>query len=592
MCTRTAGTGDPAGGPGFASVAEALRVAEEAMDFLNSPAALDLPGHACGDALLALGRIQAKQAAARAGFLRRFDAVDAHSADGYGSCAAWLAANGQLTQKDARAAVREMRRHAERPRLSEALRAGEITQSWADQIAAWTRKLPADLRDETDKILLDAAASGAALDDLAVLAAHAIEHWRRQRPDADDPDPDDRFVQVGTTFGGAGLIRGNLTPECATAVRAVIEALGKKQGPEDDRTEGHRFHDALQQACTLLLRARMVPARAGADTQAVVHIPLSQLRQMPGADDLEDAWIRARIGHDGCLTGQDAETAACDAQTVPVVTGTLNPAVIDQMIDLARAAAAAAPPTSGDILSEGRSGGRSGGGSASGGTTSGDTRQVPPPAAHQRTPQVPSGQTRRPGRGGRRGPPGGRGPGGPSAAYPCAAAARWVPSDTSVTLAALVPVACRPRLGGRSATRWPAWPLTWYPGRPGSPRCCDRACWTGPGTRRRCHWISATATASRPISAARSCCATGRARGPGAAARRSTATFITSATRGTGARPRSATASWRANSTTTCASIAAAGSSSFIPTAPPRPTAQTAVGCCTATRPRAPRPVS
>ncbi len=346
MCTRTAGTGGPAGGPGFASVAEALRVAEEAMDFLNSPAALDLPGHACGDALLALGRIQAKQAAARAGFLRRFDAVDAHSADGYGSCAAWLAANGQLTQKDARAAVREMRRHTERPQLSEALRAGEITQSWADQIAAWTRKLPADLRDETDKILLDAAASGAALDDLAVLAAHAIEHWRRQRPDADDPDPDDRFVQVGTTFGGAGLIRGNLTPECATAVRAVIEALGKKQGPEDDRTEGHRFHDALQQACTLLLRARMVPARAGADTQAVVHIPLSQLRQMPGADDLEDAWIRARIGHDGCLAGQDAETAACDAQTVPVVTGTLNPAVIDQMIDLARAAAAAAPPTS------------------------------------------------------------------------------------------------------------------------------------------------------------------------------------------------------------------------------------------------------
>jgi hypothetical protein len=41
------------------------------------------------------------------------------------------------------------------------------------------------------------------------------------------------------------VIRGNLTPQCAAA---VLEALGKKAGPEDDRTEGKRFHDALQLA--------------------------------------------------------------------------------------------------------------------------------------------------------------------------------------------------------------------------------------------------------------------------------------------------------------------------------------------------------
>ena len=60
---------------------------------------------------------------------------------------------------------------------------------------------------------------------------------------------------LGTTFGGAGVIRGDLTPECATAVRAVVEALGKKAGHEDDRTEGQRFRDALQLACALLPRA-------------------------------------------------------------------------------------------------------------------------------------------------------------------------------------------------------------------------------------------------------------------------------------------------------------------------------------------------
>jgi len=327
----------------FGSVAEALQFGDAFADFLNSPAAAELPGSACGEALTALGEIQGKLAAAYAAFLRRFDAAGAHNADGYGSTSAWLAAKGQLTKKDAKTAVREMRRLGERPRLDAAVRVGGITRSWALAVADWTRKLPAEMRDETDRILLEAAVAGASLDDLATIAACAIENWRRQQPDPDNPDDafDDRYVQAGTTFGGAAVIRGNLTPECATAVRAVLEALGKKAGPEDDRTEGKRFHDALQLACELLLRARLVPDRAGADTQVVAHIPLSQLRQLPGAGDLEDAWIRARLGEDGYLTGKDAEAAACDAQAVPVVTGTVNPTIIDQMIDLAKTAAEA-----------------------------------------------------------------------------------------------------------------------------------------------------------------------------------------------------------------------------------------------------------
>jgi hypothetical protein len=59
----------------------------------------------------------------------------------------------------------------------------------------------------------------------------------------------------------------------------------------------------------------------------VIHIPLSQLRQLPGAPELEDAWIRARAGEDGYVIGTDAQTAACDAQTVPVVTGSMDPDV-------------------------------------------------------------------------------------------------------------------------------------------------------------------------------------------------------------------------------------------------------------------------
>ena len=345
MCT--AGTapssGDALGGAVIASAAEALRTAHAALDYLNSPEAADLDGSACGELLIGLGEIQAKLTAAHSGFLRRFDATNAHDSDGYGSSSAWLAAKGGMSKGAAKASVRRMRQLGDRPLLDRALGAGDITDSLAFTIADWTRKLPSGMRTETDRILLDAAAAGASLDDLATIAACAIEQWRQQQPDPDDPDGafEDRCVQVGTTFGGAAVIRGNLTPECAAAVRAVLEALGKKAGPEDDRTEDKRFHDALQLACELLLRARLVPERAGADTQVIAHIPLSQLRQLPGARELEDAWIRARLGEDGYLTGKDAEAAACDAQTVPVVTGTMDDTVIDKMIDLARTAAEA-----------------------------------------------------------------------------------------------------------------------------------------------------------------------------------------------------------------------------------------------------------
>ena len=66
-----------------------------------------------------------------------------------------------------------------------------------------------------------------------MIAGVALQRWRASRPDADEDGFDDRYVQVGTTFGGAGVIRGNLTPECAAAVQAVLEALGKKAGAED-----------------------------------------------------------------------------------------------------------------------------------------------------------------------------------------------------------------------------------------------------------------------------------------------------------------------------------------------------------------------
>src|SRR5580704_5209277 len=331
MCT--------ADGQGLGSVAEALRMANATLDYLNGPGAAELDAASCGLVLRSLGEIEAKFTAAHASVLGRFDAADAHDSDGYGNSAAWLMAMTDLTRGDARAEVRRMRLLRGHPEMAGALAAGDISKSQALAIAGWTKKLPAELRAETITILVQAARSGASLDDLRTIAGVALERWRASRPDADDDGFDDRYVQAGTTFGGAGVIRGNLTPECAAAVQAVLEALGKKAGAADTRTEGQRFHDALQAGCELLIGAKMVPDRAGADTLVAVHIPFPQLRQHPDAPAAEEVWLRGAAGEPGYLTGKDAEAAACDAVGVPVVTGHADMRVVDKIIALALAAA-------------------------------------------------------------------------------------------------------------------------------------------------------------------------------------------------------------------------------------------------------------
>jgi hypothetical protein len=156
MCTAGSAL---AGDAPFAGASDALRAAGAALDYVNSAEAARV-GSFCGELLIALGEIQTKLTAAHAAVLRRFDAADAHDADGYGSSSAWLAAKAGMSRQGARAAVRQMRQLTERPLLGAALAAGDITGSLAFTIVGWTRKLPPEMRTETDKILLDAAAAG------------------------------------------------------------------------------------------------------------------------------------------------------------------------------------------------------------------------------------------------------------------------------------------------------------------------------------------------------------------------------------------------------------------------------------------------
>src|SRR6185437_3148845 len=224
---------------------------------------------------------------------------------------------------------------------------------------------PEGSRAAADEILLAAAASGLELADLAGLAAEMYERSRQGLPGTgpggsdgngsggDDADPDaefdDRSVTLATTFGGAGVIRGNLTPECAGFVQTVLDALSAPTGADDDRPHEQRYHDALQEAMRRLVAGGLVPQRSGQPLRVWAYISLADLMQLPGSAELVQEWS-ARLtaqwaghrasaaeagGHQGLwLNGDAARGIACGAPVTPVVIGDVNPAAFGDLIRL------------------------------------------------------------------------------------------------------------------------------------------------------------------------------------------------------------------------------------------------------------------
>ena len=156
-------------------------------------------------------------------------------------------------------------------------------------------------------------------------------------------------MRLDTTFDGAGVLHGDLTPECAAVVTAVLDALSAPAGAEDTRTQAQRCHDALQEAMRRLVAADLLPERAGQPAKVWAHISLADLMVLDGSSALQNEWIaRTRAqwaaaragasvgGSDGAawLEGDAAQAFACDASVTPVVTGEVNYAVLDDLVRL------------------------------------------------------------------------------------------------------------------------------------------------------------------------------------------------------------------------------------------------------------------
>jgi len=333
-----------------ANAAEALGMLECAGGFLADMDVVGLPAEAVAECLRGLERADAVGAAARGRLLAEFDTQDGSVLDGQRTTRTWLVHATRVTRGQAAEHKGVQALAQGHGPLLAGLREGHvITKSVALQLAKWTAAIPDEYRAQAEQIVVAAARAGAGLRELAAICAEI--RYRTAPPDPDDNDDRhlDRALFLDTTIDGAGVLRGDLTPECAAMVRAVLDALSAPDGGGDLRTGAQRCHDALAEAMRRLLASDLLPRRAGQPVKALVHVTFADLCQMDQDSVLQDKWIgeyRARWaahraaasvgpGDGGAwLDGDEARAVACDAMIVPVVTGEVDPGAVEQLIGL------------------------------------------------------------------------------------------------------------------------------------------------------------------------------------------------------------------------------------------------------------------
>ncbi len=325
---------------------------ESAMGYLAATDYAELPVATVGEVLLGLERADAAGTVARGRALNAFDARDGHEDDGQRTAGTWLVNVASVTRAEAAGHRSWGRLVAAHPLIAEAM--GEqlpggapvMSKSRARKVCSITGRIPEPQRQQADAVIVTAARAGATLHDLVYLAAEILA---RTAPADEDKPFTDRNLRLQTTLDGAGVLTGELSPECAAAVQAVLGELSRRCGKDDHRSHPERLHDALYEAMTRLLGSELLPKKNGHPTQAIVHIGLADLLSLDDGSVLVQEWT-ARLaarwagqrtaacegGGDGgaWISGPAAKGLACDASLFPIVTGTPDAGALDGLVKL------------------------------------------------------------------------------------------------------------------------------------------------------------------------------------------------------------------------------------------------------------------
>jgi hypothetical protein len=176
-------------------------------------------------ALVALHRVDATLAAARARLTAAFEAQRGWAADGSRTAAAWLGRHCHLPSEAAQAEVRFARRLRDMPATAEALADGEVTVHHARRLAALNRPEVADAFAESEPLLVGQAREMDWAD-----FTRTTNYWLQcAEPDRAEDDAaaqeDARRVHLSPGLDGTGLLDGLLTPLGHATVRGALDRI-------------------------------------------------------------------------------------------------------------------------------------------------------------------------------------------------------------------------------------------------------------------------------------------------------------------------------------------------------------------------------
>jgi len=198
-----------------------------------------------------------------------------------GGTAAWLRSACRLSASTARSRVVLARQLADRPAMTAALTAGEISVDHARLVGAALAELDAaagrELADATEEPLVEAArrCDPSRLRREIAHARHALVP--EAAAEADERAYDRRRFDVSTTFDGAVVVNGVLDPEGGEALLTALAPLTVRSGPADVRSPGQRRADALVELCQRQLDAGSLPMIGGERPHLTVVVPLEAL---------------------------------------------------------------------------------------------------------------------------------------------------------------------------------------------------------------------------------------------------------------------------------------------------------------------------
>jgi hypothetical protein len=254
-------------------------------------------------------------------FLRALAESDRHrdwAAEGFGSCAEWLAWRIGITRDTAGEKVRTARALELLPLISDAMERGQISFS---KVRALTRA--ATPENESELLAFAKVSSAASLERL-------VRSWKTM--DREDEQRSERLrhrarcLSVFPDNAGMYVVKGRLTPEVAALLMRAIEAAGDALFAASAKDDCNGIEPAQRRADAIgLVAERALAAGFGGEDapvsgsraeryQVMVHVEAKSLGQQgePGMSELEDGTR---------LSTESARRLACDAGRVEVTKG-------------------------------------------------------------------------------------------------------------------------------------------------------------------------------------------------------------------------------------------------------------------------------